>query len=185
MLSISPTFFSKLCFTVLYWFMAMKMVALGMSFSKLFAVELSLLNYEFLTSSLLTTYLNFFKSRGTVCNFSRSKSFTFRPNKSCVYLNIEPINPVFLKTYHCVKSVRIRSYSGLHFSRIFPHSDWIQRIQCISPYSVRMWENVGKIQTEISPNTESFQAVYTTGFDYIITAFADQNGGLLEIEDKA
>ena len=99
------------------------MVALGMSFSKLFAVELSLLNYEFLTSSLLTTYLNFFKSRGTVCNFSRSKSFTFRPNKSCVYLNIEPINPVFLKTYHCVKSVRIRSYSGLHFSRIFPHSD--------------------------------------------------------------
>ena len=48
-----------------------------------------------------------------------------------------------------------------------------------------MWENVGKIQTEISPNTESFQAVYTTGFDYIITTFADQNGGLLEIEDKA
>ena len=26
-------------------------------------------------------------------------------------------------THHCVKSVRIRSYSGPHFSRIFPHSD--------------------------------------------------------------
>ena len=26
---------------------------------------------------------------------------------------------------HCVKSVHIRSYSGLHFSRIFPHSDWM------------------------------------------------------------
>ena len=25
--------------------------------------------------------------------------------------------------YDCVKSVRIRSYSGLHFSPIFPHSD--------------------------------------------------------------
>ena len=29
--------------------------------------------------------------------------------------------------FHCVKSVRIRSYSGPHFSRIFPHSDWIRR----------------------------------------------------------
>ena len=26
-------------------------------------------------------------------------------------------------TYHCVKSVCIRSYSAPHFSRIFPHSD--------------------------------------------------------------
>ena len=29
--------------------------------------------------------------------------------------------------FHCVKSVRIRSYSGPHFSRIFSHSDWIRR----------------------------------------------------------
>ena len=28
---------------------------------------------------------------------------------------------------HCVKSVCIRSYSGRHFSRIFPHSDGIRR----------------------------------------------------------
>ena len=28
---------------------------------------------------------------------------------------------------HCVKSGRIRSYSGPRFSRIFPHSDWIRR----------------------------------------------------------
>ena len=28
---------------------------------------------------------------------------------------------------HCVKNVRIRYYSGLHFSRIFPHSEWIRR----------------------------------------------------------
>ena len=26
---------------------------------------------------------------------------------------------------HCVKGIHIRSYSGLHFPRIFPHSDWI------------------------------------------------------------
>ena len=28
---------------------------------------------------------------------------------------------------YCVKSVRIPSYSGLHFFHIFPHSDWIRR----------------------------------------------------------
>ena len=28
---------------------------------------------------------------------------------------------------HCLKRVRIRSYSGPHFSRIFLHSDWIRR----------------------------------------------------------
>ena len=28
---------------------------------------------------------------------------------------------------HCVKIVHIRSYSGLHFFRIFQHSDWIRR----------------------------------------------------------
>ena len=48
----------------------------------------------------------------------------------------------------CVKRVRIRNYSGPHFSWIFPHSD------CISPYSVR--ENPGKMRTRITPNTDSF-----------------------------
>ena len=28
---------------------------------------------------------------------------------------------------HCVKCVRIRSYSGPHFSGSFPHSNWIRR----------------------------------------------------------
>ena len=121
-----------------------------MLFSNLFTVELSLLNYELLTSSLLTASLNFFKYTGTVCNLSVSKAFTFRPNKSyACLLNVEPINSMFLKTFHCVKSVRIRSYSGPHFYRIFPHSEWIGRIRCISLYSVRMGENARKIETRI------------------------------------
>ena len=41
--------------------------------------------------------------------------------------------------FHCVKSVRIRSYSG--------------------PYSVRMWENAGRMRTRITPNTDSFYVV--------------------------
>ena len=31
---------------------------------------------------------------------------------------------------HCVKNVRIRSYSGSHFSRIFPHSDFRIQSEC-------------------------------------------------------
>ena len=96
---------------------------------------------------------------------------------------------------HGVKGVRIRSYSGPHFSRIFPHSDWIWRDtpesvfrailvrifprffciwteygeilsirRSISPYSVRMWENPGKILTRITPNTDSFYAVIVLPF---------------------
>ena len=63
------------------------------------------------------------------------------------------------KLNYCVKSVRIRSYSGPYFSRIFPHSDWIWTETCISPYSVRMWENAGKMRTTITPNTDSFYGV--------------------------
>ena len=46
--------------------------------------------------------------------------------------------------------VRIRSYSGPHFSCIFPHSDWI------SPYWVWMQENSWKIRTRITSNTNAF-----------------------------
>ena len=57
---------------------------------------------------------------------------------------------------HCVKKVRIRSYSGLHFSRIFPHSDWISRDTEIQSECAKMWE---KMRTRITPNTGSFYAV--------------------------
>ena len=48
-----------------------------------------------------------------------------------------------LSNRHCVKSVRIWSYSGQHFPCIFPNLDWIR-----SPYSVRMRENAGKCGPE-------------------------------------
>ena len=61
---------------------------------------------------------------------------------------------VFMILYnitHCVKSVHIRSYSGPHFSRIFPHLDWLRR-DIFSP-------NAGKIPTRITLNTYTFYAV--------------------------
>ena len=59
---------------------------------------------------------------------------------------------------HCVKCARIRSYSGPRFSRIFPHLDRIRR-GSMSPCSVRMRENAGKMWTRITPNTDSFYSV--------------------------
>ena len=65
----------------------------------------------------------------------------------------------YLYNCHCVKSVRIRSYSGPQFPRIFPHTDWRRRDTEYPPYSVRMRENAGKMRTGITPNTASFYAV--------------------------
>ena len=56
------------------------------------------------------------------------------------------------KDLHCIKKVRIRSFSDPHFSRIFSHSDRI------SPYSVQMRENQGKVRTRITLNKDSFYA---------------------------
>ena len=67
-----------------------------------------------------------------------------------------------------------RSYSGRHFSHIFAHSDGIRRdtsafsriwteygeIRSISPYSVRMQENAGKMRTRTTPNTDTFYVVF-------------------------
>ena len=53
-------------------------------------------------------------------------------------------------------SLRKKSpYSELFWSIFFPHFPAFS----ISPYSVRMWENAGKIRTRITPNTDTFYAV--------------------------
>ena len=55
------------------------------------------------------------------------------------------------------QSVRIWSYSGTHFSRIFSHSDRIRReTEYLSVFS----PNVGKMQARIAPYTKTFDAVW-------------------------
>ena len=51
---------------------------------------------------------------------------------------------------HCVKSVRIRSYSGLYFATFGLNTER-------SPYSPKC----GKIRTRITPNTDTFHAKYS------------------------
>ena len=69
----------------------------------------------------------------------------------------------FIRNNDCLRILRIRSYSGPHFFRIFSHSDWIRRdtewIRSISLYSVRMRENAEKMWTRVTPNANTFYAV--------------------------
>ena len=58
---------------------------------------------------------------------------------------------------HCVKVVRIRSYSGPYFPRIGLNTD-------ISPYSVRMWENTDQNNSEYAYFLRSEKGYLFLGF---------------------
>ena len=54
---------------------------------------------------------------------------------------------------HCVKSVCIWSYSGMHFSRIFPHLDWIRKdTEYLSVFS----QNAGKCGKNADQNNSEY-----------------------------
>ena len=55
---------------------------------------------------------------------------------------------------HFVKSVRIRSYSGPNFSRIFPHSDWIRRD---TPYLSVISSDAGKFGKNANQNNSGYR----------------------------
>ena len=50
-----------------------------------------------------------------------------RNELSITFLAMIPKNHANKGKEHCAKRARIRSYSGPHFYRIFPHLDWMQR----------------------------------------------------------
>ena len=66
------------------------------------------------------------------------------------------INLAFVETFLGKVPLSKKSpYSELFWSTFFPHFPAF----IISPYSVRMRENAGKIRTRITPNTDTFYAV--------------------------
>ena len=66
---------------------------------------------------------------------------------------------------YCVTGVSITAYkypySELFWSAFFQHFPAFGLI--LSPYSVRMPENAGKMQTRITPKMDSFYAAYFPG----------------------
>ena len=63
-------------------------------------------------------------------------------------------NNIFGK-HHCVKRVRIRSYSGPYFPAFGLNMERYS-------VSLRIHSECGKIQTIITPNTDTFYAVHIT-----------------------
>ena len=59
---------------------------------------------------------------------------------------------------HCVKSVRIRSYSRPHFSAFGLNTERYS-------LSLRIQSECGKMRTRITPNTDTFYAVTSLHFE--------------------
>ena len=75
-------------------------------------------------------------------------------------------------TFHCVKNVRIRSYSGPYFPAVGRNAERYGVSLCIK-------SKCGKMQTRKTPNMDTFDAVFGSGYQMfkfqvpiVITIFA-------------
>ena len=94
-----------------------------------------------------------------VCHFN-SKRLNFSSeiwNRFCFmfYSPMVPTSKTFVKTFlfHCIKSVRIRSYSCPHFPAFGQNTE---------RFSVSLRSGCGKIRTRIAPNTDALYAVFSS-----------------------
>ena len=75
------------------------------------------------------------------------------PHRKC---QVKPhSSPWFLAACHCVKSFCIWSYSGLHFPTFGLNTERYG-------VSLRIQSECGRMQTRMTPNTETFHAVCAT-----------------------
>ena len=96
---------------------------------------------------------NFWVAASECCKLGARRFLPYDPK----IIGDIPKNVQKASTSHCVKSARIRSYSGPHF---YPHFPAFRlNTERISPYSVRMREIAGKMRTRITPNTDTFYEV--------------------------
>ena len=72
----------------------------------------------------------------------------------------------FQNNLHCVKNVRIRSYSGPHFSAFGPNTERYS-------VSLRIQSGCGKMRTRITPKTDTIYAVFSLKYLWgIASAFS-------------
>ena len=106
-------------------------------------------------------FLNFsFKFQLNVCNRCHDLLMMSMNLSDIAILNIKDFDyGCIINRIYCIKNVHIWSYSGPHFSRIFPHSDWTRRDkEYLSVFSLNA-ENTGKMRTRITSNTDTFNTV--------------------------
>ena len=65
---------------------------------------------------------------------------------------------------HCLKSVRIRGYSGPHFPAFGVNTEGYD-------VSLRIESECGKVITRITPNTDTFYAMYILVFNWKVNPF--------------
>ena len=75
---------------------------------------------------------------------SKSKNCKYKPSFLVIFALVSFNSNVFYLVHHCVKSVRIRSYSGPHFPA----------------FGLNTERYCGKMRTRITPNTDTFYAVH-------------------------
>ena len=110
--------------------------------------------------SLLYTAFNYFKDTYTLARRLLQRAHL------CTYLMTESSQEPFIfkcqsltnnvpsaGPYHCVRNVRTRSYSGPHFPAFELNTE-----RC--SVSLRIQLECGKIRTRITPDTDTFHAVY-------------------------
>ena len=81
---------------------------------------------------------------------------------------------------HFVKRVHIWSYSGPHFSRIFPHLDWIRRD---TPYLSVFSSNAGKCGKNADQNNSEYGHFLRSASDRE-TGLLESNRDVLEADNK-
>ena len=87
------------------------------------------------------------------------------------------IIPKICKTLFCLLCISLRKkcpYSELFWLVFFPHFPVFPAFTTYLPYSVQLGENAGKMRTRITPNTDTFYAVYgpPSGYNSLISFFS-------------
>ena len=82
---------------------------------------------------------------------------------------------------HCVKSVRIRKFSGRYFPAFRLNTE---RYSVYTPISLRIQSECGKIRTRKTPNTESFHAVLEISLEKFKNYIRSFRRGSDSVEDE-
>ena len=112
------------------------------------------------------SYLSIFPD-GSTDIFAASLLISYSSFSSLILLSIVMISlycfwKIFSKKLHCVKTIRIRSYSGLHFPGFGMNTERYRVFLPIQSY-------FKKTGTRITPNTDTFHAVLSNARVALIT----------------
>ena len=100
----------------------------------------------------LFQYVSYVKNSGNLQIFITLTLKKVLPFGLCQFKVIYKLTTKDAIVAHCVKNVRIRSYSGPHFPAFGLNTDRYR-------VSFRVQSKCGKMRTRITPNTDNFHAV--------------------------